>query len=150
MQLIRTIGRPGCPSRYWNVPFGNFEDLFDSVFRNVAAPTRENWMPAVDVLEKDGNLVLRVETPGVSEKDIELKLEGRVLTVKGEKKMDNEETRGDYRRIERRYGTFSRSFTLPETADPEKIRAEYRNGVLTVTVPQRPEAKPRDIPVNVN
>jgi len=150
MQLIRTIGRPGCPSRYWNVPFGNFEDLFDSVFRNVAAPTRENWMPAVDVLEKDGNLVLRVETPGVSEKDIELKLEGRVLTVKGEKKMDNEETRGDYRRIERRYGTFSRSFTLPETADPEKIRAEYRNGVLTVTVPQRPEAKPRDIPVSVN
>jgi HSP20 family protein len=149
MQLIQSFGRSGLPSRYWNGSFGTFEDLFDSLFNSVAAPARENWVPVVDVLEKDGNLVLRVETPGVNEKDIELKLESGVLTAKGEKKMEKEESRGDYHRLERCYGTFCGSFALPDTVDPEKIRAEYRNGVLTVTVPQRPEKKPREIPVNV-
>jgi HSP20 family protein len=149
MQLIQSIRRSELPTRYWNGSFGTLEDFLNSFFNPVPTPASENWVPAVDVLERDGNLVIRVETPGVNEKDIELKLEGRVLTLKGEKKMDKEETRGDYHRVERCHGTFSRSFTLPEKADPEKIRAEYRNGVLTVTVPQSPEAKPREIPVNV-
>jgi HSP20 family protein len=149
MQLILNNRWADSPSRCWNDSFRGFEGLLDSVFDTARPIPRGPWVPAVDVLEKDGDLVFRVETPGLDEKDIELTLEGHVLTLKGEKKMDKEESRGDYRRVERRYGAFARSFTLPDTADAEKIRAEYRNGVLTVTVPTRPETRPRSIPVSV-
>jgi len=101
----------------------------------------------VDILEKDGNLILRAEAPGLTEKDFDIKLEGNVLTVKGEKKLDKEEKRDSFHRVERFYGSFTRSFSLPITVDPEKIHAEYRNGVLTITVPQKPEVRPREIPV---
>jgi HSP20 family protein len=127
-----------------------FEDFFnDFPFSSSFSENRENWMPSVDILEKDGNLVLRAELPGMSEKQIELKLEGNTLTLKGERKMEKEDDKTNYHRVESFYGSFTRSFRLPDTVDAEKISADYKNGVLTVTIPQRPEVRPREIPVSV-
>ena len=106
-------------------------------------------MPSVDILEKDGNLILRAELPGMTEKQIELKLEGNTLIIKGERKMENEDEKSNYHRIESFYGSFTRSFRLPDTVDFDKINADYKNGVLTVTIPQKPEVRPREIPVSV-
>jgi HSP20 family protein len=135
--------------------FANVPRIFDEFFRDwpfhaLDFDRSETWRPAVDVLEKDGNLVLRAEVPGISEKDIDLKLEGNVLTLKGERKHEAENDNGKYYRKETCYGTFSRSFSLPDTVDIDKIKADYRNGVLTVTIPQKPEVAPRAIPVSVN
>ncbi len=127
-----------------------FEDLFnDFPFSSSFPESRENWMPSVDILEKDGNLILRAELPGMSEKQIELKLEGNTLTLKGERKMEKEDDKTNYHRVESFYGTFTRSFRLPDTVDSEKISADYKDGVLTITIPQRPEVRPREIPVSV-
>ena len=111
---------------------------------------RHHWTPSVDIMEKDGNLVLRAELPGLTEKEIELKIEGNILTLKGERKMESEDEKGTYHRVESCYGSFTRSFRLPETVDSEKINAEYKNGILKVTIPQKPEVKPREIPVSVH
>jgi HSP20 family protein len=126
-----------------------FEELFNDFPFGSTTETREKWIPSVDILEKDGNLILRAELPGMTEKQIELKLEGNTLTLKGERKMDNEEKKSNYHRVESFYGSFTRSFRLPDTVDVEKINADYKNGVLTVTVPQKPEVRPRDIPVSI-
>jgi len=125
-----------------------FDDFF-SDFPLAARRTDESWMPSVDIMEKDGEMILRCEIPGVNEKDIDLKIEGNVLTLKGEKKHENENKGDNYHRVESYYGAFSRSFTLPQTVDTEKIRADCKNGVLTVTIPQKPEVRPREIPVSV-
>jgi HSP20 family protein len=125
-----------------------FEEFFSDPFRAPLSRSNDRWLPAVDILEKEGNLILRAEIPGVEEKDIDLKLEGDVLTLKGEKKLQNEQERNDFRRMESFYGSFTRSFTLPETVDRDHIKAEFKNGILIITVPQKPEVKPRDIPVN--
>jgi HSP20 family protein len=126
-----------------------FEEFFNG-FPFGSSETREAWIPSVDILEKDGNLVLRAELPGMTEKQIDLKLEGNILTLKGERKMDNEDKKSNYHRVESFYGSFTRSFRLPDTVDFEKINAEYKNGVLIVTLPQKPEVKPREIPVSVH
>lgn len=127
-----------------------FEDFFKGFpFTDSWPETRESWIPPVDILEKDGNLILRAELPGMAEKEIDLKLEGNTLTLKGERKIESEEHKSTYHRIESSYGSFTRSFMLPETVDTEKISAEYKHGVLTVTLPQKPEVKPREIPVTV-
>lgn len=128
-----------------------FEEFFnDFPSAGFFPETRENWNPAVDILEKDGNLVLRAELPGMTEKQIELKLEGNTLTLKGERKMDTEDKKNNYHRVESFYGSFIRTFRLPDTVDMDKISADYKNGVLTVTLPQKPEVRPREIPVSVN
>lgn len=131
-----------------------FPNLFDEFFNDWSSrslqETARTWTPAVDILEKDGNLILRAELPGINEKEIDLKLEGNVLTLRGERKLEDERESNNYHRIERFYGAFSRSFTLPETVDRDQIKADYKNGVLTVTIPQRPEVRPREIPVSVN
>lgn len=127
-----------------------FEEFFDDFPVPGSLPeTREDWIPSVDILEKDGNLILRAELPGMTEKQIDLKLEGNTLTLKGERKMENQDNKNSYHRVESFYGSFTRSFRLPETVDLEKINADYKNGILTVTIPQKPEIKPREIPVSV-
>jgi len=127
-----------------------FEEFFsDFPFSGSILEGRDHWTPSVDIIEKEGNLILRAELPGISEKQIELKLEGNTLTLKGERKMENKDKEGTYHRIESSYGSFTRSFRLPDTVDAEKINADYKNGVLTVTIPQKPEVKPREIPVSV-
>ncbi len=126
--------------------------LFEEFFNDFpAVPEKsESWIPSVDILEKDGNLILRAELPGMTEKEISLKLEGNTLTLKGERKMDSEDQKSNYHRVESFYGSFTRSFRLPDTVDPEQINAEYKNGVLTITIPQRPEVRSREITVSVH
>ena len=129
-------------------PFRVFEDFFNNwVYHTTqAASEGETWLPPVDILEKDGNMLLRLEVPGIDEKDINLKLEGDVLTVQGER--NNEDPSGfTYHMTERHHGAFRRSFTLPDSVDPNSIQANYKNGVLTITIPQKPEVKPRSISI---
>ncbi len=108
------------------------------------------WAPACDIYEDDEGVTLRFDLAGVEPKDVDIRFENGVLTVRGERKLDKEDKRENYHRVERSYGTFTRSFTLPGTVDAEKIRAESKNGVLTVALPTRAEAKPRSIQVKVN
>jgi HSP20 family protein len=109
-----------------------------------------SWMPPVDIFQTgDHELVLKAELPDMAREDIDINIENFVLTVKGEKKVSTEVTDEQYHHVERRYGTFSRSFSLPQTVDPSRVSAEYKNGVLTVRVPLREDAKPRSIKVDV-
>jgi len=108
------------------------------------------WVPPVDVYQTgEHELVLKAELPDMTREDIDVTVENFVLTIKGEKKLANEVKEEHFHHIERRYGAFSRSFSLPRTVDSSKVAAEYRNGVLTVRLPLREEAKPRQIKVDV-
>jgi HSP20 family protein len=107
------------------------------------------WVPAVDVFEDNDAITLKVELPEVDAKDVDINVEANQLTVRGERKLENSETRDNYHRIERTYGTFSRSFTLPNTVDTEHISAESKDGVLRIVLPKRAETKPRQIKVQV-
>lgn len=127
--------------------------LFDEVVRGRREDdlgTRGSWLPPVDIYEKDGELVLKAELADMDQKDIDLRVENNTLTIRGERKMDRETEEESFHRIERSYGAFMRSFTLPATIDQDKIKAEYRNGVLRVTLPVREEAKPKPIQVHVS
>ena len=141
MRLIPYVHRSETPSGLWPENNSLFEEFFNDPFRS--PKSRSN-----DILEKEGNLILRAEIPGVEEKDIDLKLEGNVLTLKGEKRLQDEQERNNFHRMESFYGSFARSFTLPESVDRDHIKAEFKNGILMITVPQKPEVKPREIPVN--
>ena len=112
--------------------------------------TTGEWVPPVDIYQNgDHELVLEAELPDMSREDIEVSVDKGTLTIKGEKKVTGEVKEEQFHRVERRYGTFSRSFSLPPTVDAAKIGAEYKNGVLTVRLPLREEAKPRQIKVDV-
>ncbi|MDH4063752.1 MAG: Hsp20/alpha crystallin family protein [Acidobacteriota bacterium] len=109
-----------------------------------------NWVPAVDIFENDKKeLVIKVELPDVNREDVSVTVENNTLTLSGERRMDSEVKKEHYHRIERAYGSFSRSFSLPATVDSGKIGAEFKNGVLTVRLPFREEAKPRSINIAV-
>jgi HSP20 family protein len=129
--------------------------VFDEAFRGVPRGGDDDWAlggqwaPSVDIFENDGNLVLKAELPGIEPKDVDVRVENNVLTLRGERKFESEVKREKYHRVERAYGTFSRSFTLPNVVDTEKIKADYKDGVLQVTLPQREEAKPKQIQVSV-
>jgi HSP20 family protein len=119
-------------------------------FRDFGLTPASTWVPPVDIYESDDHqLVLSAELPDMSRENIDITVENFVLTIKGEKKFVGEVKEERVHHIERRYGTFSRSFTLPQTVDAEKVSAEYKNGVLTVRLPLREEAKPRQIKVDV-
>ena len=119
-------------------------------FRDLGFATANSWMPPVDIFQTgEHELVLKAELPDMKREDIDITVENFVLTIKGEKKFSNEVKEEQFHRIERRYGTFSRSFALPTTVDATKVSADYRNGVLTVRLPLREEAKPRQIKVDV-
>jgi HSP20 family protein len=127
--------------------------IFADAYRrdNDDLTARGAWIPPVDIYESDNHeLVLKAELPDVSREDIALKVENNTLTISGERKMDTEVKEEQYHRIERTYGNFSRSFTLPPTVDTGAIAAEYKNGVLSVRLPLREEAKPKQIQVQVN
>lgn len=131
-------------------PFRLFEDFFNDWAVRAIESDRERsaWVPPVNVLEKDGNLILKVEVPGVAEKDIDLKIDGSRLTISGEKKQDEKVEASSLHLSEISYGTFTRSFTLPDVVDPDKVGAKFKNGILTITLPSKPEARPRTIKVN--
>ena len=107
------------------------------------------WTPSCDIYEDEEAVSLKFELAGVDPKDVDVRFENGVLTVKGERRLEKEEKRENYHRVERSYGTFSRSFSLPGSLDAEKIKAETKHGVLTITLPKKPEAKPRAIQVKV-
>jgi HSP20 family protein len=109
-----------------------------------------NFVPPVDVYEDENSIQVRMEVPGIDEKDIDIRLENNVLTVRGERKFEKEEKEENFHRLERRYGTFTRSFTLPSTVDSEDVLADYEKGVLKIRLPKRAEAKPKQIKVNIN
>lgn len=118
--------------------------LFGDFFRGVGVPAAFNGAaltPHVDVKENDREITVTAELPGVAEKDVEVSISGDILTLKGEKKAEKEEKDGNYHRVERRYGSFHRSFTLPSEVDAEKVAAAYKNGVLTVTLPKSKAAR---------
>ena len=129
--------------------------IFDEAFRGQRGANEDdwalggNWAPPVDIFEQDGNIVLRAELPGIEAKDVDIRVENNMLSLRGERKFDSEVKREDCHRVERAYGTFSRSFTLPNVVDTEKIKADYKDGVLQVTLPQKEEAKPKQISIAV-
>ena len=129
--------------------------MFDESYRGVGRSQGEDWAlggswaPAVDIYEHDGNIVLKAELPGVDPKDVDVRLENNTLTLRGERKLDTEIKQESYHRVERTYGAFTRSFTLPSVVDQEKIKADYKDGVLKVTLPKREEAKPKQINIAV-
>ncbi len=119
-------------------------------FRDFGFTAPTAWTPPVDIFQTGGHeLVLKAELPDMAREDIELTVENFVLTIKGEKKASTEVKEEHYQHVERRYGTFVRSFSLPHTVDANRVAAEYKNGVLTVRLPLREEAKPRTIKVDV-
>jgi len=108
------------------------------------------WTPRVYIFEDEEGVALRFELAGVEPKDVDIRFENGVLTLRGERKLEREDKRENYHRVELSYGTFTRSFSLPGTIDAEKIKAESKNGVLTVHLPKKPEAKPKSIQVKVS
>jgi HSP20 family protein len=138
-------------------PFRGFSALQDQVNRIFNESVRSQgdestltaWAPSVDIYETPNELVVKADLPEVDEKDIDIRVENNLLTIRGERKFDKSVSEDNYLRIERSYGTFSRSFSLPNTVNAEAIRAEYKNGVLTVNLPKREESKPRQVKVNV-
>src|SRR5277367_6116619 len=135
--------------------FSTLQDRMNRLFRDTyheggdESLTTSSFAPAVDVYEDEHNVTLKVEIPGIDEKDIDIRLENTTLTVHGERKIEKEEKEENYRRVERHYGAFTRTFTLPTTVDSEKVSANYDKGVLKITLPKKAEAKPKQIKVNV-
>ena len=125
-------------------PFREFAQIQDRLNTSGA------WVPPVDIYQNgEHELVLKAELPGLSREDIEITVDNGTLSIKGEKKLGGEVKDEEFHRIERQYGAFSRSFSLPNTVDPSKVGADFRNGVLTIRLPLREEAKPRQIKVEV-
>ena len=131
------------------------QDRMNRLFNDAYSPrqsddlmSRGTWTPAVDIYETDGALVLKAELPDMRREDIDVSVENNTLTIRGERKLDNEIKQENFHRIERAYGGFVRSFSLPHTVDATKIGAEYKNGVLSVKLPTREEAKPRQIAID--
>ncbi len=154
MSLIRwnpTRDLVSFPSDMFNLQ-KEMNRMFDSFFRGVDEPSLLNgtWIPAVDVSEEQEAYVVKVELPGVSKDDVKITLESNILTIRGEKKAESEVKQKDYHRTERSYGSFQRSFTLPNTVKNDKIDAVYKDGILTVSLPKAEESKPKQIEVKVN
>jgi HSP20 family protein len=137
-------------------PFGDVDDMpglrqmQETLSRFLTEPNSRPWTPAVDILETENELVLKMDVPEVELNDVDIRLENHTLTVKGERKFENLADSKAYHRIERSYGTFARTFTLPDTVDTEKVRADYKAGVLSLVLPKKELAKPRTIKVEIN
>jgi HSP20 family protein len=146
----------------WN-PFGEFSTMQEGMnrmnrllreqFQNPEAPeealTTTGFAPPVDIYEDEHNITLKMEVPGIDEKDIDVRIENNTLTVHGERKIEKEEKEENFRRVERQYGSFTRSFTLPSSLDLEQVNADYEKGVLKIKLAKKAEAKPKQIKVNI-
>ena len=135
--------------------FSTLQDRVNRIFRESVSPASpeealtSNFAPPVDVYEDEHKITLNIEVPGIDEKDINVSIENNTLTVRGERRFEKDEKEENFQRIERRYGSFTRSFTLPNTVDPEQVSAHYEKGVLRVRLAKKAEAKPKLIKVNV-
>ena len=136
--------------------FSTLQDRMNRLFQQSFGEGREEslgnvgFTPAVDVYEDEHNIILKIEVPGIEEKDIDVRLENNTLTVHGERKFEKEEKEENYRRVERQYGSFTRSFTLPNTIDTDNVQASYSKGILKIQLAKKAEAKPKQIKVNVS
>jgi HSP20 family protein len=147
---MRTINR-------WEQPFRGattLQEQINRVFGDVAGRTGEEsnltpWAPEVDIYETENELVVKADLPDVNPQDLDIRVENNILTIRGERKFDPKVSEDNYLRIERSYGSFSRSFSLTNSVKSEAIKADYQNGVLTLSIPKREEAKPKQIKVNV-
>jgi len=136
--------------------FSTLQDRMNRIFRESFGPegsdealTTSNFAPPVDVYEDEHNITLKIEVPGIDEKDINVSIENNTLTVRGERRFEKDEKEENFHRVERMYGSFTRSFTLPNTVDPEQVSANYEKGVLKIRLAMKAEAKPKLIKVNV-
>ena len=136
--------------------FSTLQDRVNRIFRESFSPERpeealttSNFAPPVDVYEDEHNITLKIEVPGIDEKDINVSIENNTLTVHGERRFEKDEKEENFHRVERMYGSFTRSFTLPNTVDLEQVSAHYENGVLKIRLAKKAEAKPKLIKVNV-
>jgi HSP20 family protein len=136
--------------------FVSLQDRMNRLFRDSYGPEGQNealttsaFAPPVDVYEDEHNVTLKIEVPGIDEKDIDVRIENNTLTVHGERKFEKEEKEENYRRVERQYGSFTRTFTLPNTVEQESVQADYDKGVLKITLAKKAEAKPKQIKVTV-
>jgi len=120
--------------------------LWDSFFSE-GAPWQGEWAPTVDVSETEGSVVVKAEVPGMERDDIEVSLTGDTLTIQGEKKDERKESKGSYRLVERRYGTFSRTIPVPQGIEADKVTAEFKNGVLTINLPKTEETRTKKIQI---
>ena len=129
----------------------DMSSLFENHLHRSAADPEEGWgwRPPVDIYEDPERFVVSAELPGINPDKVDLRVEDNRLTIRGDRNMEFEEKKENYHRIEREYGTFSRTFTLPTTVEPDKIRAEYKHGLLRVTIPKRPEVQPHKIQVKI-
>jgi len=134
------------------------QNRLNSIFNDFANATGElqneslsagNFIPPVDIYEDANRLVLKLEVPGISQEDLQINLENQTLTVKGERKFVNDEKEENFHRIERRYGSFVRTFTLPSTIETESAQASYENGVLAITLPKKEAAKPKQVKIQI-
>jgi len=131
-------------------PFSGLRLFEDAVTRLMSEPrTSRPWSPAVDILETENDLVVKADLPDVSRENIDVRVENQTLSIKGERRFAEEASAQGYRRIERSYGSFVRSFAVPNSVDTEKVSADYKNGVLTVTLPKKEAAKPKQVRVEV-
>jgi len=121
----------------------------DSLSRLFSEPASRPWSPAVDVFENENELVLKADLPEIDPKNVGIQLENGTLTLRGERKFEEQKNGKAYHRIERGYGSFLRAFTLPDTVDGEKVKADYKNGVLTITLPKKEVARPRTVQVEI-
>src|SRR3954454_2186535 len=126
-----------------------FNTVFDAPAGNGGGTTLRRWMPAMDLVETEDHFVLRADLPGLSEEDVNIEVEDRVLTVSGERKAEHSDSKDGYHRVERAFGSFSRSLTLPEGIDAEAVSASFDKGVLEVQIPKPEERKPRKISIGV-
>lgn len=122
----------------------------DSLSRLFSEPASRPWSPPVDIYETENELVLKADLPEIDPKNVGIQLENGTLTLKGERKFEEQNNKRGFHRIERSYGSFVRAFSLPESVDSDKVKADYKNGVLTVTLPKKEVAKPKMINVEVS
>lgn len=121
----------------------------DSLSRLFSEPASRPWSPAVDIYETENDLVLKADVPEIDPKNVTIQMENGTLTVRGERRFEEQKNGKGFHRIERGYGSFVRAFSLPDTVDAEKVKADYKNGVLTITLPKKEVAKPRTINVEI-
>jgi HSP20 family protein len=138
-------------SRGWTSLQDQVNRLFEDNFtRDRSHADLATWAPSVDIYETENELVVKADLPDLQDKDIDVRVENNTLTIRGERKFDKDVNPDNYLRVERAYGSFTRSFSLPNTVSSESIRAEYRNGVLTLHMAKREESKPKQIKISVS
>lgn len=137
-----TLRRPSVnPFKFFNTPF--------TLQRAFTQPKEDKWTPSIDISETDDGFEIRAELPGVTKDDVQISVKDELLTIKGEKRQENVDDSKNYRRVERHYGSFERKFSLPSKVETDSIKAEFNDGVLTLSIPKPEETKPKEVAISV-